>query len=685
MHYIALTGLTPKAKYFYKVKSGAADAELSDEYHFRAPYAGTNGPAGKTRIALYGDMGVYPWNNMENLREDCVDNEIMDLVIHAGDHCYNEGDNDERRADGYMQAFESVIANVPWMPIVGNHEFYSGTKLSRFLDQNWQKWGPLPFNNTRGVAAPAPDPVGNAHMLNEGRTSATTALGAFLSAGNHHAAATSVGSEDTYSESVPSHTSRYFSADFGLVHLVALSLNGYNGVDTCTTECNKAQMEWLEKDLAAVNRTATPWIVAMSHFPFYLQQPAAAAANEEESDTKRKYATVSPAEDDAYSIPMMDQPWLVADECEYEGHARNCTGGKLWNETKKQQQQKENSQKTVGGSEPSVNPLTLGAARDDLEPIFEKYGVDLYWAGHIHFYETFTGPLSKGRVIGNGTHNPKGVIHVCSGNGGPPSPSNCHGAGYCVTPENCLKCIAQPYSYTRLTAHNATDLLWEQVSNEPGSKVIDSWVLHQDNHGQFPPAPTLPPTPAPGPSPAPGANGLVWVPIQHSSSPKDLPASAIVTGKQSTGDTYACLAREAQGGESNLVGSVSFAGGTGHCRVASAGKTYYLSAPYSWSVLTSASSKTPVPKWDLVAKTTKPADLPDAVHVLKVGTNSGGPTYMCRVHSFGGETNIVGSLSYAGGPGHCRVAVSSKEGQSTTEFDVLTWQAATEEGDISLA
>lgn len=32
--------------------------------------------------------------------------------------------------------------------------------------------------------------------------------------------------------------------DFGLTHLVALSLNGYNGVDLCTDECNKAQVEW---------------------------------------------------------------------------------------------------------------------------------------------------------------------------------------------------------------------------------------------------------------------------------------------------------------------------------------------------------------------------------------------------------------------------------------------------------
>ena len=76
------------------------------------------------------------------------------------------------------------------------------------------------------------------------------------------------------------------------------------------------------------------------------------------------------------------------------------------------------------------------------------------------FYETFTGPISRNKVVGKGTHNPQAGIHVCSGNGGPPSPSNCKGKGYCEKPENCLKCIAQPYSYTRLTAYNSTDLLW---------------------------------------------------------------------------------------------------------------------------------------------------------------------------------------------------------------------------------
>lgn len=64
---------------------------------------------------------------------------------------------------------------------------------------------------------------------------------------------------------------RYFSADFGLVHLVAIDLNFYYGVDPCGDPCRQAQLAWLKKDLAAAvaNRKVVPWIVVMSHYPFY--------------------------------------------------------------------------------------------------------------------------------------------------------------------------------------------------------------------------------------------------------------------------------------------------------------------------------------------------------------------------------------------------------------------------------
>ena len=68
---------------------------------------------------------------------------------------------------------------------------------------------------------------------------------------------------------MPSHTSRFYSVDLGLIHFVALDLNLYNGVDLCGENCRQAQLKWLEEDLRHVNREVTPWIVAMAHFPLY--------------------------------------------------------------------------------------------------------------------------------------------------------------------------------------------------------------------------------------------------------------------------------------------------------------------------------------------------------------------------------------------------------------------------------
>eukprot|EP01047_Picozoa_sp_COSAG01_P049027 COSAG01_NODE_4819_length_4719_cov_3.955628_1_plen_609_part_00 len=308
MHYVRLAGLKPRAKVGYMVKSGSTGAVWSQKFTFRAPYSSAAG--GPTRIALYGDMGVYSFNNMQNLFEETVVNQTADLILHAGDHCYNEGDDDERRADAYMQAFEKTLANSMWMPTVGNHEFYGGTNLTRFLDQNWQKWGPIPGGQGGGPwghhpAAAMTPPQGRGGL--HGATSASSALGALISAQNHHGPALHA--------KVPSRTSRWFSVDFGLTHLVALSLNGYNGVDQChgyasCAECNQAQLRWLEQDLAAVNRSATPWVIVFSHFPLYLY--AVPLGSDEPPN---------PAGTSEYAR----EPFWIAERCEYEGHRRNCS------------------------------------------------------------------------------------------------------------------------------------------------------------------------------------------------------------------------------------------------------------------------------------------------------------------------------------------------------------------------
>ncbi len=158
--------------------------------------------------------------------------------------------------------------------MVGNHEFYDGAELGRFLNQTWEGWGPIAggdvptssdssggsssggggggdMSSSSGSkdTTAAKQPRRHGSRL-EGRSTATSALGAFLATGNFHAVAhhdsdddghvegsdssTSVSSGEDAREAArprvtrpphPSNTSRYYSFDYGLVHFIALDLN----------------------------------------------------------------------------------------------------------------------------------------------------------------------------------------------------------------------------------------------------------------------------------------------------------------------------------------------------------------------------------------------------------------------------------------------------------------------------
>ena len=62
---------------------------------------------------------------MGNLLKDKQEGKI-DALMMLGDHSYNLAEGDERRGDGYMEAFEPVVSELPWLPVIGNHEFYDG-------------------------------------------------------------------------------------------------------------------------------------------------------------------------------------------------------------------------------------------------------------------------------------------------------------------------------------------------------------------------------------------------------------------------------------------------------------------------------------------------------------------------------------------------------------------------------
>ena len=385
--------------------------------------------SGVTRINIFGDLGIYTWNALSGLEADCASG-AADAVVHLGDHAYNEADGDERRADGYMSAYSAaVLARCPWLPIVGNHE--ASDHMARYLNTTWEGAAPR-------LMAPV---AGRGERV---RTTAETPLGFALSVGALHAAGV------TGAGGLASNTSRYFSSTLGLVHMVALDFNLYYGDDACGAPCREAQLQWVQRDLAlaVANRDSVPWIVLGAHYPLF----CTGCGNNEV--TARYYASA---------------------EAEVHGNC-NATAEHLLGKG--------------GGRGLSGASAELVA---DYAPILQRFGVDLFMAGHWHYYESLwptTGgtpdcPACAVPVQTNFT-DPRGTVHITTGNGGPPGldsfHEHCPGADCGSIPATRRQSLA--FGYGRIVAHNASVLEFTQLANANGS-VVDHFTITQSRHGGF--------------------------------------------------------------------------------------------------------------------------------------------------------------------------------------------------------
>ena len=67
MHFVRLSPLAERTTYSYKCKSAGSD--YSPVFQFKSLYYGGDGTQ-DTKIAIFGDMGVYSYTNMGNLERD---------------------------------------------------------------------------------------------------------------------------------------------------------------------------------------------------------------------------------------------------------------------------------------------------------------------------------------------------------------------------------------------------------------------------------------------------------------------------------------------------------------------------------------------------------------------------------------------------------------------------------------
>ena len=439
MHFIKLENLTNSTFYNYRINDGYYNSTWSKYYKFKYP-----DNKGITKFAIYGDMGVFKWNNMQNLKNDFF-NEDIDFLVHMGDHSYNIGQMDEHRGDNYMNAYSEILSRFPWMPIIGNHEFYDNEFFHRYLNQTYGVIYDSQFKKENS------DKLLDSYKWDKSvreRTTATSSLGYFQSLGLSYSL--------SMHGSFPSGTSRYYSTDLGLIHLIGIDTNIYY-FDT-ESVYRKAQLEWLEKDLikANNNRDKVPWILLTSHYPLY----CTGCMND-----------------------YVSSRWFSSDIDEYVGMPldEKSENNYIFKEKYKlyspffQEELiclKKNNKTTLKNN----NYISV----KDIEPLMIKYNVDLYMAGHLHYYESLF-PSKDYKLIQTNFTNPRAPIHITSGNGGPPSKdpfdNNCPGV-------NCTKIFStrkqmNDYSYGRIKIYNKTHLKFQQVFNE-NSTVFDEIIIEKN-------------------------------------------------------------------------------------------------------------------------------------------------------------------------------------------------------------
>ncbi|GAA5873826.1 hypothetical protein JCM1840_002083 [Sporobolomyces johnsonii] len=353
-NHVALTGLKPGTKYYYKVSyTNTPAAAYRPIYSFttsraagdQTPFTmsvfadlGLMGPDGLSTITgpanqadAYTELGSSDTNTIQSLLEL---KDSYEFMHHAGDIAYADyalkeaiqgllgTDNAstiptrEENAETYESLLEQffdqiqpVTAEKTWMVSPGNHEADcdDGSATNKVAD--------ISYNDTFCV---------------EGQKNFT-----FYSHHYRMPSAQSKGVENFW-----------YSYDYGMAHFISLNTETDLGANLTAPsdvpgDINgpfgypNQQIEFLVNDLRRVDRKKTPWVVVFLHRPWYT----------------------------------------------------------------------------------STSPPIWPAWQQAFEKIFYDYGVDIYLTGHVHNYERFT-PMFNGTIDPNGLNNPRAPWPILNGAAG---------------------------------------------------------------------------------------------------------------------------------------------------------------------------------------------------------------------------------------------------------------------------
>jgi len=184
------------------------------------------------RFAVFGDFGLKNDVCMNDLIQEAAAGSF-DSVLHAGDWAYNFEQDTGCGAtscvgNSFMNLMQGYAAVVPVMPAAGNHEACGACPAS-------------PIN---------PDTKGNFSEYRSRLHSVTLFAGANAGTNNNI----------------------YYSFNQGITHFIVFSAEAYIYAVDQTFLAN--QLAFMAKDLAAVDRKVTPWVVAIVHKDWTMEAAA---------------------------------------------------------------------------------------------------------------------------------------------------------------------------------------------------------------------------------------------------------------------------------------------------------------------------------------------------------------------------------------------------------------------------
>ena len=263
-NHVELTGLLPATTYYYQVQNDAnvysfttaKPAGATDAFSFGVVIdMGTMGELGLSDKGAKGEAGVLAKGERNTVEALAALLSEYDFLWHPGDIAY---------ADYWLK--EEYQGYLPNLTISDGYKVYEQI-LNAFYNQI------QPFSSLKP------------YMVGPGNHEADCDNGGYKTWTNLICLPGQTNFEGFNSHwRMPSALlggtkNMWYSFDYGLVHYVQFDTEtdfpaGLSGPELKAPNGNfaapNAQLEWLRRDLALVNRTRTPWVIAAGHRPWYV-------------------------------------------------------------------------------------------------------------------------------------------------------------------------------------------------------------------------------------------------------------------------------------------------------------------------------------------------------------------------------------------------------------------------------